>query len=112
MTDKAKADFLLCELGDGLEAGLISPGRDDASIAELRSPLQFPAIKAPSPQGPATARASRFATAEAYHRPPRAERTPRWFSATVIASSEVAPDLRMDSIKGSTAAVNWSAAAI
>jgi hypothetical protein len=43
MTDKAKANFLLCELGDGLEAALISPGRDDASIAELRSPLQFPA---------------------------------------------------------------------
>ena len=58
------------------------------------------------------ARLRRLATEEAYQRVPRAGRMPRSLSALVIASSVVAPVLRIASMIGRRPDANWSAAAV
>src|SRR5262245_20253428 len=53
-----------------------------------------------------------FATVEAYHRPPRADRRPRWFRAQDIASSVSALAARIALRPGNIEAANSSAPAI
>lgn len=78
--------------------------------------LEFPSLKTgksrQSISASLFARLRRFATDEAYQRGPRAGRMPRSLSALVIASSVVAPVLRIASMTGRRPDANWSAAAI
>jgi hypothetical protein len=55
------------------------------------------------------ARASSFATDDAYQRPPRADRIPRWLSARDIASKVSAPALRIAFSTGSIEALLYQA---
>src|SRR6516162_11333753 len=58
-----------------------------------------------------TSRLSRLRTVVAYHRPPRAVRIPRLFSALAIPSRDVIPSARIASTTGSTSRANLSALA-
>jgi len=73
---------------------------------------KYPAYETAALLGASLARASRFLTEDTCHLPPRAERMPRWFSASLMSRRVTAPVLRIASMIGIKPATNSSAAVV